>query len=231
MKVNEALKAALFPTVWVPREDPLLRGLVLWLRMNEGSGTTVYDASGNGNNGTIFGATWTEDPAGFRCLSFDGANDYVIISNLQQAFTEMTIAAWIKHPSTSWKCVIERNLWNADDGFAIYMTGGGSKASWGHYPGYVTSIKTVQDNTWHHAVGVARLAVGGTIDEEIYIDGAFDNKLSTTRTVFATASLYQPYIGARQGTSYFYNGLIDEVRIYNRALSDAEITELYQRGR
>lgn len=53
----------------------------LWLPMQEGSGNTVYDRSGHGNNGTITGATWTRLPSGLWCLSFGGDDDLVTVAN------------------------------------------------------------------------------------------------------------------------------------------------------
>jgi prepilin-type N-terminal cleavage/methylation domain-containing protein len=76
----------------------------IW-NFDEGSGTTVSDLSGYGNDGAIYGATWrcAEDdsdytPSGQGCaLEFDGSNDYIEISNLPTTYEEVTISSWVKY--------------------------------------------------------------------------------------------------------------------------------------
>ena len=77
-------------------EDTFTRGLVAYWSFDEGSGNIAYDASGNGNHGTLInGPKWTQGKIG-QALSFDGVDDYVDTPLLQNSVTEYTIEAWIK---------------------------------------------------------------------------------------------------------------------------------------
>ena len=76
---------------------PLPAGLVLAMGMNENTGTTVADSSGQGNQGTISGATWTASGQYGAALTFDGVNDWVTVANSPSLHltTGMTLSAWI----------------------------------------------------------------------------------------------------------------------------------------
>ena len=76
------------------------KGLVLYLPFDEGKGDIVKDISGNGNDGTIYGARWVDGKFG-KALSFDGIDDYVELKdrNLHMGGNDFTIAAWVKPAS------------------------------------------------------------------------------------------------------------------------------------
>ncbi len=72
-------------------------GLVGYWKFDEGSGTTATDSSGNGNTGTIYGATWVDGKSG-KALSFDGNDDYVVSTtvNFSTGSADRTISFWVK---------------------------------------------------------------------------------------------------------------------------------------
>jgi len=73
----------------------LTDGLVGYWSCNEGSGSTVSDGSGNGNDGTISGAGWTSGLSGY-CLDYDGINDYVsVVDGSDVRPTDLTMSAWV----------------------------------------------------------------------------------------------------------------------------------------
>jgi hypothetical protein len=209
-------------------EDTFTRGLVAYWSFDEGSGTTAYDASGNGNHGTIYGAKWTQGKSGTG-LSFDGVDDYVDCGNAASLniTSAITIEVWVKfpkliteYPSSQWPSIVEKG------GSYYIWVNGGQNIELGIYKGgavqplYLSS-SLFQKDVWYHLV----FTYDGSY-RKAYLNGELKAAGSTTRNIDITAN--PVYIG-RHGTQYF-SGLIDEVRIYNRALSPEEIRFHYSRG-
>jgi len=203
-------------------------GLVAAYSFNEGSGTTVTDVSGNSLNGTIVGATWTTDAKYGKALSFNGTSSYVDLGNpaLLQLTGSMTVEAWIKaaaNPSDDGQIVAKSNGsgWqlktSPDTGsqtFGMQVTGPSGVSA----QRYTTTIRSL--GVWYHVAGVYD-AAAGTLS--LYLNGVLDN--GTLRNAVATVQTNASVnvnIGRRTGGFYF-NGIIDEVRIYNRALSATEV--------
>jgi len=199
-------------------------GLVAYWSMDEGAGTTLFEPV-NGNNGTLTnGPTWTNGKAG-GALSFDGVNDYVDIANSNPITinsANWTLAAWIKTTTVSQRPILSNR--STGSGASIYFGVTSGKAFLYQnecVSAGLTGIKSINDNVFHHYVFVREGSSG-----KIYVDGALDN--SATQTSCATSSSRPWRIGhdVANGTEYF-PGLIDEVRIYNRALSATEISAMY----
>jgi hypothetical protein len=204
-------------------------GPVAAYSFNEGTGSTVGDTSGNGNTGTIRYASWTNAGRYGKALSFNGSSSYVDLGNP----TSLRITG-----SMTWSAWINASANPGDDGQIISKSGYGSGWQFKSSPdtgphtfGVAVSrdgnsltqrySRTVRSlNTWYHVAGVYN-ASARTLD--IYVNGVLDNGV-LTGTV--PSSQYNPSlnvnIGRRSGGFYF-NGIIDEVRVYNRALSAAEI--------
>ncbi len=214
----------------------LSRGLVGYWDLDEGAGTKAYDSTLNGNNGTLTNfdfndtSNWTNGKVA-GALKFDGSNDYVDLGNsttLQP--NEFTLAAWIKgvySPSTE-KFIISRSTSTAaKDAHYIFYTYAGKLRF--HIGNGVTAnsidpaSETLTDNQWYHVV-----AVLSSTTLRVYING-IQYGTTTTRTIDPNVSA-KTIIGANvQGTVHFQNGYLDDVRIYNRALSADEIRYLYNR--
>ncbi len=228
-ELSEAVKKVVedFPEISTSGvKTPSEAGCVLLLHLDEGEGSVAHDSSGEGNDGTISGATWTEGRYG-GALSFDGVDDHVDLGGgIGQSFTEITVMAWVKTsmPTASdWGCIIERGGWNTGE-FGLFKIQGSDSVRWQAYDlGYVDGHRPINDGRWHHIAGVydgSKLL--------IYIDGELDNSISVSGVIAQDAE--HTYLGARLGGSLFLNGIIDEVVIYNRALSAQEIWEIYSRG-
>jgi len=201
-------------------------GLVLHWALDEGEGTTAYD-SANGYDGTIHGAAWTSGKFG-GALDFDGIDDYVgtlndVLSNAQLA-PGATLTAWFKTDSTALGCIADNegymnlgvNHTDAPNPNTLFgMVDGGSHKFF--------SSSNVNDNFWHHA----SIVWDGTNTAILYLDGV--NVSSGVSNSPTPDSKHRPFtIGA---TSYlsesgFFNGSIDDVRIYNHALSPGEIQQI-----
>src|SRR5256884_5482342 len=196
-------------------------GLVAAYAFNEGSGTTVADASGNGNTGTLNGATWTTAGRYGSALVFDGTSTSVTVANAGslRLTTGMTLEAWV-YPTgalTGWRAVIDKNV----DGYYLVASSdqGNRPAMGGAWPPgarIMVGPTGLGLNTWTH---LAATFDGATV--RLYVNGAEAVRPAQTAALTATAGTLQ--IGADSHTGENFAGRIDEVRIYNRALTAAEI--------
>ena len=206
--------------------------------------STAYDRSGNNNTGTLTnGPTATTGQLG-GALSFDGADDFISIGNsstLQPLIGGWSVSFWLKRTGIGggdYPQIIGSRPWvvGLDKGWAISVGGtaetgkisshfadGGT--GWDVTDNKSTSVSVL--NTWEHWVVVINRA-GSNIS---YYK---NNVLDVLRAPpFPAGSINQTdsiYIGREIGgsNSRKVNGLIDDVRIYNRALSASEIAELYR---
>jgi len=202
-----------------------LRGLVLWLKFNEGSGNIAYDSSFYNNHGTIHGAQWVEGR--FKsALRFDGIDDYVNCGDIDavDGVREITVTAWAKWGGAAGGLIGPREFHRKQN---VYAFGGGwkdHKAKFWIYDGVWKnsgdSITDIDDGNWHFIAGVydgeyLRVYVDGVEESSVYIGST---------TLYANNE--PVIIGSSRGRAEFWNGIIDEVRIYNRALSEEEIKML-----
>ena len=212
-------------TSTVITEEQQTYGPQAYYTLNEGSGTTATDASGNGNNGSVTGATWTTGKSGGG-LGFDG-NDYVVKTNPSSGVkpsSEVAIAAWIK---TSVTDTGGAEVVSMGDSYALRVEKDGNiKFFYYNGSGY-KSVRTtgvnVLNGAWHHIVGQK---TGATL--QIYVDGSSKISTSNTGTVRYTLGTGL-FVGnhGNGGTTYDFKGSIDDVRIYNQALSNQEVLDLY----
>ncbi|MCE5339523.1 MAG: LamG domain-containing protein [Planctomycetaceae bacterium] len=207
-------------------------GLVANWTFDEGSGTVASDSAG-GYNGTIVGATWAEGVIG-GALDFNGVSDYVEVPhNANLNITgDITIAAWVcfRQGGTGTggsQCIVTKCLGSGatynpyDFRTNVYVdpTLTMVRASKYKFQGQNSNL-AISLNEWHHVA----VTVSGSYST-FYVDG-----IATSRTGYAfptPAGNTRPlYIGRRDDGMYF-NGLIDEVSIYDYALDTNEIAELY----
>jgi PKD repeat protein len=193
-------------------------GLVAAFGFEEGSGSSISDESGNGNSGTISGATWTNSGRFGKALSFDGIGAKVTINDSASLdlTSGMTLEAWV-YPTAlgGWRDII----FKAVD--IYYLSGSSPQASvpatGGTYasgPLYGTSALPL--NTWSH---LAATCDGTTLS--LYVNGVQTASRPETGSVNISSGAVT--IGGDATYGQFWDGLIDEVRIYNRALSAGEI--------
>ena len=195
-------------------------GLVAAYAFDEGSGTTVADASGNNNNGTITAATWTTAGKFGNALAFNGTSARVTVPNAAslQLTTGMTLEAWVFPTGslTSWRSVVDKTV----DGYYLMAStdqsnrpGVGGTWTGGNQNVAAPTVLTI--NTWTH---LAATFDGATV--RLFVNGVQVASQAQTTPLATTPGTLQ--MGAN---SYgeFFAGRIDEVRIYNRALSATEI--------
>lgn len=213
------------------------QGLVAYYPFNG----NANDESGNGNNGAVHGATLTSDRFGnaIKAYSFDGIDDNIEISSLSNmSYKPVTYSAWIEYADTNTSEISVRPIvgrYVATDlnigVVAIWREPGRSLYNeLVYYTGatYNRSYFTTPLNQWIHIVFTwssqdsARWYVNGAlIQSGVFTAG------SSSVTPMRIASMYNA-INPHQ--SVYFKGLLDDIRIYNRALSTAEINKLYHEG-
>ena len=196
-------------------------------KFDEGSGTMAYDSAGS-NDGTVYDAVWTAGQID-GALSFDGVNDYVDCGT-GPAITgtgTFSVSAWIMVPGSSGGPIVNQRSPSSANGMYGLGVGADGRAQFQIYnQGYgfvVHTDVTVNDGFWHHVVAVRTSSTDG----EIYADGSLGGSDSGP-----AKSLNNVVVNIGRATTglYHLNGLIDDVRIYDRALSAEEIQQLYQDG-
>jgi hypothetical protein len=193
--------------------------------------------SGNGNDGTVYGATLSNDRNGDAGNSyfFDGVNDWIEVENHESfnfaANDPFTISAWVKPHQLSSKyspkSIIEK--WSESGGYPFvlrsYQDSGEKTIGFGRYDGSSGVGVQIKDDNLLSAFGHVT-AVSDGMKVAIFYNGleqdSEDFSLSDTKN---NSSLF---FGKRGPNLEFFNGSIDDVRIYNRALSSTEVYELYE---
>lgn len=207
-------------------------GLVLFHHFDEASGTTATDSSGSGNTGTLTNSPTRTTGYASGGVSFDGSNDAVIVpaSATLNNLSAITISAWMR-PNNSGENSFGRII-QKTGGFMLYLSSGNQVVF--EVPYSTTAVKRQTSNnvvsygTWTHVVATwTGSATGNTI--HIYLNGTeVASYLATTngsgtRNDDSAGALNIGNNGAQDRT---FNGILDEVRVYNRVLSPAEVAAL-----
>lgn len=191
----------------------------------------TFDKSGNGNNGYVRLATTTPTTSGKigQGLGFDGVDDTVALGDARPVTSDYSISVWFKldsFPSDMYSIFHKLVAGQNSIAFGIWSTKSirhvfrDATNEYSHY-----STQSVPVGVWTHAVGTRR---GATT--EIYINGVLDSRESDGGTGAISYDTSGLYFGSQNGTARFFDGIIDEVRVYDRALSLSEIKRLYNMG-
>lgn len=222
--------------------------LISWWKFDEGSGTTALDSKGS-NDGTLNGGvSWTNDAISGQALKFDGVDDYVNTgsdSSLDDIDVK-TIVMWVKpkmnlfqyypalisktpsHAGFGWNLIITTNT---SDRSLTYWQELGANGAWN------TLGNLIYEDNWYH-IAVVYNRTSDTNDPIIYINGisqSIDEWIGTPSGNAVSDAPSDLWIGANPLSINFgglntYNGIIDEVRIYNQSLSLTQIKENYENG-
>jgi glucose/arabinose dehydrogenase/PKD repeat protein len=196
-------------------------GLVAAYAFNEGSGTSAADLSGSGNAGTVAGATWTTQGRYGNALSFNGTSAKVTVADSASLHltSGMTLEAWVNPSSvtSAWRDVLVKGN---DD---YYLMGTSSPSSLPAGAATTAGTKkrafgtsSLAPNTWTH---LATTYDGTAV--RLYVNGIQVSSSPATGTIATSASALQ--IGGDSLFGQYFAGSIDEVRVYNVALSAAQI--------
>jgi len=204
---------------------------------DEGQGSVAYDSLSS-NDGTIYGAVWTNGQIN-GALDFDGVDDYVEASGFVYTPPPFTIMAWVKrtvvadsryHSIVSKGGVFESNT-NFDLGIRDTTTGINSVyLYWRNGStlyGKGVNLSNAYDNEFFHIVAV----VNSSYDLEIFVNGqSVETDTDNSAPGDGEHALRIGKWSGIQSTSEEFKGIIDDVCIYDRALTDTEIQQLYQDG-
>lgn len=205
--------------------DDFVKELMTHWSFDEGHGNIVRDRSGNSNDGVTHGGAFVSSNNGYS-FRFDGVNDYITIAttpSLDIYSKELSIIAYAKVPSTyGWILFrdytkpggygLHVGLAQANGGVTLHLyTGDSNNRIFGH--------RNIQDNQWHlivatYSSGIAR----------IYIDGVLDAEQAVSPVFGPNAGQY--YLG-RCPWSEYLKGDIDEIQVYNFALTQSEVRALW----
>lgn len=218
-------------------------GLVLYLSFDEGAGTIAKDLSGNGNDGVLHGPEWVQGEFG-TALEFDGLGDFVHVpfNEMFDIGDEITLAAWIQ-PDMPWEPESEDNSYKGIISSSTSPLGGPYQllasdcvcatadgvvgeiavAVSGFWWGRQTATKLT--NSFLHLVGTYSRHNGGTM----YINGKLDMGFTNMgKGAIEPTPGEGLFIGHNYGMEgRWWDGVIDEVVVYSRALSAEEVEDLY----
>ncbi len=228
-------------------------GLISWWKADG----NAFDAEG-GNNGNMYGGGGYLPGYLNAAFSFDGLNDYVEVpNNTSLDFgpgEDFSLSAWFKGPDQqSWqgtilsKLYVGNSLTKRNYGYSLMLRGPGSpnaaiypQASWGQVGFWmgeaITGDKTppfqlysncrYNDDMWHHVVATAdRDGMA-----KLYVDGLIVNQADISSLESVNQASGTPFEIGRETTfsSYPFEGLLDEITVFNRALSSEEVTDIYE---
>ena len=224
----------------LPANNPITSGLIAaW----EFSGN-ANDSSGSGSDGSVNGgATLTTDRLGNAnsAFNFDGVNGHISVNDsnaLRLSGTDYSISLWfneeVRSSSLNGALLVKRGAgsengwflsvrgetscsWCSSEGTSWYQLSGGGNPS-------ADSSSVFTLNTWHQ-LAVTYTAASGELS--VYVDGSPDSTYSSFPNPSASAAS-NLFIGADSaGQPYFFDGSIDDIYLYDRALSPAEVSTLY----
>lgn len=208
------------------------RQLVAWWKFDETEGETMSDASGNNVSGTLIGGPQWQ-PEGGRiggALSFDGVDDYIDCGYRESMslINAISVSAWIKlaGPAQDQKIISKQD--NLSGGFKVSIFNNklelevrdsGNVAVQNRY---VEGGTVLDPNVWYHVVGT--YCLGDSI--KTYVNGKLDRELAIQNMLGPSGGTLM--IGREPFDDlYWFNGLMDDVQIYNYPLSEAEVAGLF----
>ena len=208
------------------QEDSNSPNMIAWWKFDEAEDARVLDSSGNNLHGRLLGdAKIVPDSARGKVLSLDGDGDYVDCGNnpLFDIRDEITIAAWIKVKAfdREWQTIVSKGEWS----WRLHRNSTFESIKFNITRGPLLSVAgnvNVNDGKWHQIVATyngvqIHLYVNGILDKVEYVSGVVG---TSTESVNIGANAEEP---GRE-----WNGLIDDVRIYGRALTQKEVRALYK---
>jgi glucose/arabinose dehydrogenase len=198
-------------------------GLVAAYAFDESAGGSVVDRSGTGNGGTLAGATWTASGRYGSALNFDGVDDRVVVAdaNSLDLTNGMTLEAWVRPTAAGgvWRTVVAKNA-PGTIAYNLYANRNTNRpaieVNLGGRLRTTNGVTQLPLNTWSH---VAATYDGANL--RMFVDGAQVATAAFTGSLLTSTG--ELWIGGNSVWSEWFAGSIDEVRVYNRALTAAQI--------
>lgn len=209
-------------------------GLVAYYNFNESSGTSLDDGSTNSNSGTLTnmaGTEWKPSSAFFgpkNCLDFDGVNDYVDCGTNASlsSLSNISVEAWV-YPtsSSSWQEVFHKqdNVGNPNS-VTLALSGGTdiytfvNSGSTGATSNSITDVLTL--NEWNHIAMTWQNSDG---EVNVYVNGVNVSTYNGSTDALPVVGTGKAFLGSLSGSTEFFTGKIDEVRIWTDVRTETEI--------
>ncbi len=210
----------------------LNNGLIINYTFDEGGGTTITDTVSSKSGTLVGGPTWVAGKVGSGAIQFDGVDDYIDTSNIttMSSLSAQTVCAWVKLDNAALTNQAVMSKISGSNGLFFQVTSASSIAYGYNGASFVKSPTGVlQSNTWQYWCGVFDHSLG-TNKHKIYLDGT-SLTLGTNGSpdnVSGTGSNTENFqINKLNSYNRWLKGAIDDVRVYNRALSQQEISDLF----
>jgi len=207
----------------------LLLNLVSEWKLDETSGTTFYDTWGS-NNGTNNGAGFETDCISGGCASFNGASDYVLLPQVLNNTLNSNLwsfSLWIKGSGRILHtCDTASDVGSPSTDDRVLLSFGISNIAIGTMIAYTPDWSSIQSDTWYYATYVQE----DTNTLKLYVNGFLLDTITVAGSI--AISPQQVILGALRNPAIeqYFNGSIDEVQIYNAAISGAQIKQTYLSG-
>lgn len=225
------LSISLVSAEWTPNLD---EGLVYYYNLDETSGQAIESVNGL-VNGAVEGATQGATGKIANAYYFDGMNDRVSLGDVNEVegINELTVSVWVKTTNPNQYSALISNGGNLDASFTLMMRDGGATVSLISNPAcYSSDTPSIADGNWHLLTAVYD---GKANDIRIYLDGTLsvtrsDASLSCLGEIPTTPTKLSIGGMSYSQTAHSFNGFLDEVGFWNRALTPEEILQLYDNG-
>jgi hypothetical protein len=222
---NYLAPLALAAVLWSSVASAQTTGLVAAYSFDEGTGTSAADRSGGGNNGTLVnGTTWSTTAKFGAAASFDGTNDRIDVadSNSLDLTSGMTLEAWVRPTAnSSYRTVMLKEV-TGELAYALYAADsdhGSRPSGWnrvGSVSNYADGTGSLPLNSYSH---IAVTYNGSAL--VFYVNGVVTKSTAVSGNIQTSSMPLR--IGGNTIWGEYFQGQIDEVRVYNRALSQSEI--------
>jgi len=208
-------------------------GPVGWWKFDEGEGMIAHDSSGNENHGDLEASMTSDDWVDGKhntALDFDGVDDYVDCGNDESLdITDaITISAWVKPFAVIDHHQVVLNKYGSSnlEGVRMGYISGVFRGYWGNgaVRTYIQADSNPVLNEWTHTV----IVFGDSGKAKMYLNGIIQSDIKDFD--FISNADVGSFIGSLRGVAQYFNGLIDDVRIYNYALTPLQVKNLYNQG-
>jgi len=206
--------------------------------LNEATGETVIDSSGNGRSGIPANSPISVAGKLNNSLSFNGSSQYINCGNIAkfERTDSFSIEYWLKTTSTRQEMIISTITDSPHTGYQVHMTAGKiilwlCNNSTGNYL-MITTINAVNDNLFHHII-ITYDGSSSSTGVNIYIDNVLQALSVIQNNLTATILNSNNFTIAQKPSTpsnQYFTGLIDEVVIYDKELAQEEVTERWNNG-
>ncbi|GAA4473810.1 LamG-like jellyroll fold domain-containing protein [Phytohabitans houttuyneae] len=209
-----------------PPGTPGLTGVGYW-PMDEGSGTVTADAAGDHDGTLVNGPTWTPGRSG-SALQFNGANQYVDTgAAILDTTAGYTASAWVRLDSLGGFATAVSQDGDSHSAFFLQYSGADNRFAFSFAGIRALAPAAPETGRWYHLTGVRDLTTGSLT---LYVDG---QRAGTANACLGDRSSGHTVIGRGKFNGNpvdHWRGALDQVRVYDRALSAAEVAQLYTSG-